>query len=81
VQFAAYDGNESVVMAYAGNQNGTVLLKLHGLDSGKSYRVSQALNGQKTVMSGTELMEIGLPVALRAECGGLWRIQAMPAAA
>ena len=74
VQFVSYSGDESVVFAFAGNRDDDMVLRLRGLQKGRSYSVTRMPDGVRATVPGENLMNTGLPVALEQAEGGLWRV-------
>ena len=76
VAFVSYDGRDAALFVFAGNVGGEMTIRLKGLTPRGQYAV-QRLPGGKTQSrsrSGPELLNTGLPVRLRADEAGLWRI-------
>lgn len=75
VQFCRYDGNESVVFAFAGNLGWTGSLQLKGLDPAGTYTLCAADGSGEEMHSGSELITAGIHFSLAPMQGGAWHIR------
>lgn len=69
MEFAAYDGSEVAVYAFAGRTGGERAVPLRGIGSGQTYRVICLNDGTETECSGDQLLSTGLPMKLAARAG------------